>query len=109
MERMFYLVEDTPDGKVIHYEGFVSEDMFVDLTFAYIPIDKAATIDDDELSRIEEGVTQYPQDNDPDEAEEIFANYFGDPEGSGEHLPFREVTQDTPCGCYWCEGWWAED
>ena len=123
MDRMFYTIEEYEGRKCFHYEGFAcsgyedepNEDntRLIDLTWLFIPVEEMATITCDEIDELEADVQQYIFDGLTDVGiKRMVANYFCDENGNyspGKYLPFREVNEDTPCGNYWCNGWWMED
>ena len=108
--RDYYEVVETIDGKKwIYFLGYTTDDIedddittdwyYVSMSGVYIPVDEYSR---DKLD-IECGAcTQYR-----DEVEDI-ATFYDD----CKHLPLTKVTQDTPCGYYWCtfdEDWQEGD
>ena len=131
MDIMTYTVEDVDNEKVVHYLGFFADsgasepdDMTeeesiewssnpegvvqkVELTFLYVP---AAKIADrlDELPEMESLVAQYTENVSESKAWTAFSNYYG-VNNSGTFLPIEDVNENTPYGCYWCNGYWCNE
>jgi len=97
----YYSIEEFEDGKFIHYSSFsyvyepddddIPETAIMqhELTFCYIPISDYCK---DGLDIAQERVQQYTTIIPFDLVKD-------DP---GEYLPLKDVTEDTPCGDYWC-------
>lgn len=114
LERDFYIIEEDEDGKWIHFEGFtwwdtqnnyddkVGNFRSEEMTFCYVPVNEYSA---ERLSIEMEQVKQYVYYYEDEKAEHFVNHYFGNKDGSstgGIHLPLRDVTEDTPCGFYWC-------
>ena len=115
-ERGFYTVEDCPEGKLLHYEGFSSysgecpDDMdedewtkleegsvdFVYPCWAFMPVEHG--IDSNELALLVEQRTQYAERITEHEA----VKRIGEEVAASAYLPMEKVNADTPCGSYWC-------
>ena len=121
--RMYYTIETHGNTREVHYIGYMvdgypdgikddgswtdGDTKAVGVTGIYLTPSEAAAITPEKLDLLEVAVTQYPSDLLTDEeAEEYAFEYFfcGD---HGEYLHLHDVTEDTPCGMYWCEGWWT--
>ena len=112
MDRYFYSIEDYGNGKEVHISGNVyfndaDEETETDhriaewtsfaLTFAEL---KELLQDDDFFDYINERVN-YLGNITKAEAEDICNSFWnGEP---GIELDISDVTDDTPCGSYWCE------
>lgn len=75
----------------------------IDFTFLFIPLAEVPVIarNHEELSMRESSVKQYIARLPESMAQELNENYYG--EGKpGTYLPIERVTNDTPCGEYWC-------
>lgn len=82
----------------------------IDYNFLFIPASEFAEVvhDDEELSVRETLVTQYITRLPESMARQVNDNYYG--KGNpGTYLPIEQVNEDTPCGDYWCNGWWVKD
>ena len=125
---MTYTVEDVGNEKVVHYLAFFADsgasepdDMteeemidwstsydgvvqMVEFTFLYIPAAEVAS-KLNELPEMESLAKQYTKNITESKAWEIFLNYYG-VDNKGEYLPIEDVNEDTPYGCYWCNGYW---
>ena len=138
MEIMHYSVErGYGDAKSIHYHNcftrndaadepdfeFMSDEEcerwrkcweplvdIIDFTFLYIPASVAAGVflDHEEIDLRECLVQQYMTRLPESIARQVNENYYG--KGNpGTYLPIEQVNEDTPCGHYWCNGWWVKD
>lgn len=102
-DRMFYTIESHLDGKFVHYLSFFAgvEGMVdvVELCWAYLP---ATTVADDldAIRDVEERSKQYARTIDEDEADRLAVDYYGN--DGGTYMPIAEVSENTPCGNYWC-------
>ena len=113
MDRYFYSIEidDDNNQKVIHLSGNLElrdeptddgeEYSLTEWKWMYMSIDEAKRFfeDDDLYNGVLEEV-RYIDDLYKEDAMDICENYFGS-EGC-EHLSFQDITEDTPCGNYWC-------
>lgn len=107
MDRYFYIIEQGISQKVIHMQGniYASDDgkyTYAEWTFLYMEIPEAK-------NRIEAGTffehinmqISYIGDISQEAVTEAMENYFdGEP---GTELHISDITENTPCGCYWFE------
>ena len=123
-DRMFYSVETIDGRKVIHYTtysvengevpdcwdeddylatGETSVDV-IDLTFLYVFPSIIAGLDKDEFARLIEGREIVSQQYIDRLIEHDFKEWL---DGCDyPHLDMWDVTDDTPCGTYWSNGYW---
>lgn len=114
LDRYFYIIERDEDGmKCIHLEGNVhlndadeSDTCYrgVSWHWLFIDIDEAKQMiaDDEFFECFLPDQTTYLGDITEEEAYELCDNYYGDGE-PGTELHIKDITKNTPCGCYWFE------
>lgn len=109
MNRYFYVIEKHNSKKCIHIEGNIysldnGNYEMVEFTFLYYTIvDLRILLEQNVLENTvyEEG--KYISDNITEqEKDKICISYF-DGKTGGAELAFSEITEETPCGLYYCD------
>lgn len=112
MDKYFYIIEQDDDGnKFIHLEGNIYYNdadetdacyRVAEWTFLYLTVDEViAMVNDDTFFEYVNERVNYLQNVTEQQAEDMCADFFDGQPGTKMHI--SEVTQDTPCGCYWFE------
>ena len=104
MDRYFYIIEEENGEKFIHMSGNVyangdGDYRLAEWTGFFVPLSEVHDIR--ELLDYINSQVSYLGDITEEEAEEISNTYF-----NGEAVPklqLEDITEDTPCGEYWCE------
>ena len=108
MDRYFYIIEQDENGnKVIHIQGNL---YFCDggychseWKFLYFNIDEAKhMIEDDTFFSVLDVKVDYLTDIASSETAYAIADNYFDGE-TGKRLDICDITQETPCGCYYFE------
>ena len=100
-DRDFYCIEEMDGQKVIHYEGctYLHDNGSIvlnEMTFCYVPVHEYSK---NRLDDAAVAVQQYSYIA-IDDVSDLYKNYFSD--GRPTYLPLKKVTEETPCGNYWC-------
>ena len=108
MDRYFYIIEQDENGhKVIHMQGNIyangdGDFRHAEYTFLFFSVSLAQNMIDDEsfFATLDENV-DYIEDITEKTAVARTEKYFdGD---SGTQLHISDITEHTPCGCYYFE------
>jgi hypothetical protein len=112
LDRYFYIIErDEDDEKCIHLEGniYFNDDgsekdwRVAEYYWLYLDIDTAKRmIRDNTFYEYANASVAGLSDATQKEAETLCAEYYGDEE-PGTELHIKDITEDTPYGCYWFE------
>lgn len=103
LSRDFFQVQEWDGVKFVwHQASFTGDGWMIEYTFSQTPIDgrTGAELLEDVLLH-DERVQQYIENNiDIDEWNQMTASYYGGMDEMQE-LRIEDVTEDTPCGCYY--------
>lgn len=108
MNRYFYTVENKDGKKYIHIEGNlylldIGKYELVEFTFLYYTLtDLHILLEQNVLENTVYEYGKYISDNITEqEKDKICTSYF-DGKTGGTELTFSEITEETPCGLYYC-------
>lgn len=102
----FYQIEEQDGKKVVHIMGWfwpLDQDeekncRLTEYTFFIVPLDEFITWTHDQYCEAEEKIKQYVSDLTEEEAIDAMCHFYnGNPPTP---LRYKELTMQTPCGCY---------